>query len=389
MRRWGALVIVWGLGAVSGSMVGWTSALFTSTASNPGNSFAAAASFCSTPSTQTASASQDSYTREDQTGTNFGTSTTLNVQSRTGQARRTFISFSLPAKPAGCLVSSAFLRLYATSSSFSGRTIEAFGASASWTETGITWSNAPGTIGTASTSASGTAPAWKEWVVTSLVESMYSGTNDGFVLKDTSETGGFSLLQIYQSREGTTDTHDPQLVIAFSDAVCTSPGSQTVATNRDSYIDEANPNSNFGTDTALYVQSQSSSRNLRSLVYFPFPAIPTDCVLTGATLRLNATAADTGRTIGAYRAQATPSWTETGVTWNNRPFFTGTGPAATGSSGTGWLEWDVTTQVGAMYAGTNNGFIVRDLAEGASPAQTQTFSSREGSNDPQLVLRFG
>jgi hypothetical protein len=141
MRRWAALVIIRSLGAVSGSMIGWISALFTSTTSNPSNSFSAAASFCPAPSTQTVAVTQDTYVREDQPETPFGTAIDLRVHSDTTRDRRTLLYFPLPSRPAGCVVSSAFLRLYATLVT-SGRTIGAYrlASSPSWTETGVTWS---------------------------------------------------------------------------------------------------------------------------------------------------------------------------------------------------------------------------------------------------------
>jgi hypothetical protein len=43
-----------------------------------------------------------------------------------------------------------------------------------------------------------------------------------------------------------------------------------------------------------------------------------------------------------------------------------------------------------MYAGANNGFVVKDANEGSLlSAPEQIFSSREGANPPQLVLTFG
>jgi hypothetical protein len=381
MRRWAALLIVWGLGAVSGSMVGWTSALFTSTTSNPGNNFSAASSFCSSPGSQTVTSDKDSYIREDAPGSNSGTAVDLWVQSQGAQDRRTLVSFPLPPKPAGCLVSSAVLRLYATTVSPS-RTVQAYRVAASWTETGVTWTNQPTTVGSSTTSASGSEAGWKESNVTTHVEGMYSTTNHGLLLKDAAEGAGTQEEQVYSSREG---ANGPELVISFAGVACSNPGSQTVLTTKDSSVQLNSPGSNFG-DDPLTVKSRSGS-NHRALVYFPLPAVPTDCVLFQATLRLNAFTASSGRTIEAYRAAA--SWTETGVSWLNQPSTAGT--AATAASGNGWREWTVTAHVGAMYSGANEGFVLRDQSEDAGGAgATQTYRSREdGSDIPELVLRFG
>jgi large repetitive protein len=76
------------------------------------------------------------------------------------------------------------------------------------------------------------------------------------------------------------------------------------------------------------------------------------------------------------------------VTWNNQPLASGT--AATTTSGFGYREWTVTSQVQAMYApGANNGFLIRDAAENGGGFD-QGFHSREkgADNPPQLVISF-
>jgi hypothetical protein len=169
---------------------------------------------------------------------------------------------------------------------------------------------------------------------------------------------------------------------------CASPGAQTLAGEADATVDEGNANSNFGGSSTLVVRSARTllllPNNARSFVRFPLPAVPAYCTLTGATLRLNASSAQTGRTLQAFRSADT--WSESTLTWNNQPGVTGT--AVTTPSGLGWREWDVLAHVQVMYAGQNNGFVVRDAQEGASTANTQTFSSREGAIPPQLVLTF-
>ena len=114
--------------------------------------------------------------------------------------------------------------------------------------------------------------------------------------------------------------------------------------------------------------------------------MPSGCTLTGAQLRLYAASATTGRTLQALRINA--AWTENGVTWTNQPATTGA--AATTTSATGYRTWTVTTQVAAMYSGTNNGFLIRDATENGT-GQEQQLHAREKApdNPPQLVLTFG
>lgn len=53
------------------------------------------------------------------------------------------------------------------------------------------------------------------WNVTAQVATMYSGTNDGFVVRDSDETSLTAKLQTYQSREGILDAQDPELEVTF------------------------------------------------------------------------------------------------------------------------------------------------------------------------------
>jgi hypothetical protein len=172
---------------------------------------------CSAPGPQTIPASRDSYVDSLLIGQNFGTAGTLEVGPSylvVLSQQRALVGFELPAVPARCTLKTAQLRLYAAKPG-SGRTIEALRLSGAWTETGVTWSNQPATIGSAATSASLSTAGWQQWNVLSQVEGMYSGANNGFLVKDSVANGVLPPHQAYQSHEATPDGQDPQLVLGF------------------------------------------------------------------------------------------------------------------------------------------------------------------------------
>jgi hypothetical protein len=110
------------------------------------------------------------------------------------------------------------LRLY-NQTPVSGRTIEAYRVDRAWTEGTVTWNTSPqpAPAGTAATSSTPATAQYQTWTVTTQVGLMYSGTNDGFILKDQAEdAGGSGVTQIYQSEEGTTSGRDPELVVTWS-----------------------------------------------------------------------------------------------------------------------------------------------------------------------------
>ena len=173
---------------------------------------------------------------------------------------------------------------------------------------------------------------------------------------------------------------------------CVDGGTQTLDASSDAYVNQALPGANFGTLSDLLVEANVLSLTFltgdkRTLVKFDLPEIPSNCEPVSATLKLYATGVTTGRTIDVYRAGG--SWTEGAVTWDSRPAVAGS--AASAASASGWINWDVTAQVDAMYSGANNGFIVRDADETALTAKLQTYQAREGvldTQDPELVVTF-
>jgi hypothetical protein len=162
----------------------------------------------------TAAANADAWVLQSSSGSNYGTDSVLKVDSKTGNANaRALVRFALPQVPAGCQVTGATLRLY-SSSYKEGRTLQALRLGGSWTESGVKWSSQPATTGTAATAPSRSGSAGHvEWNVVSHVQSMYSGGNNGFLIRDAAENGsGFD--QAFNSREKGAD-NPPQLVINF------------------------------------------------------------------------------------------------------------------------------------------------------------------------------
>jgi hypothetical protein len=168
-----------------------------------------------TPVTITASAEADSWVDESSTSATHGPDTSLRVQSRnSSRDSRALVTFTLPSIAPGCVIQSATLRLFASSASSSSRTLQALQVSESWVEATVSWSNQPATGGTTASTASGTG--WRQWTVTTIVQSMYSGTlaNNGFLIRDSNEgnsSGGH--LQQFNSRENSAN--QPQLVITI------------------------------------------------------------------------------------------------------------------------------------------------------------------------------
>ena len=152
-----------------------------------------------TASTQTLGANADSWVLQSSAGQNYGTDSVLKLETKSGADARAYVRFNLPAIPAGCRVTDAKLRLYASSYK-TGRTLQAFRRRGALDRERLNWTNQPETTGTAATTASGAG--YREWAVTQHVIDMYApNANHGFTIRD-SAANGQHAAGLPQPREG-------------------------------------------------------------------------------------------------------------------------------------------------------------------------------------------
>jgi hypothetical protein len=188
------------------------------------------------------------------------------------------------------------------------------------------------------------------------------------------------------NRDGSPATHSWTVEAPPAPACDGTP--LTASALADSWNGQTAASANHGGDAVLRVNARSGQRD-RTLIKFDNPVLPEGCTVTSAKLRLYSSSFKSGRTLHAYRLGG--SWAEGGVTWSSQPMPTGAAASAPSRSSAGWVEWNVTAQVQAMYdAGSNHGFLIRDANEGGNTNHVQQFHSREtaSGNAPQLVLTF-
>jgi hypothetical protein len=189
----------------------------------------------------------------------------------------------------------------------------------------------------------------------------------------------------------TGGTTAPGNQVAAATNFCTTPGSDTVTADADSFIDQANPSAvSGGAATFLVVTAQPGAAR-RVLVRFPMPPVPSRCEVTTATLRIFAETQTAGRILGAYLADpAVPQWTEAGLSWSNQPAAVGSAATVVMPNSDQYVEWPVTTITRALYLGANNnGFVVRDQDETVPGAMQQLNSRSLATNKPQLYVAWG
>jgi hypothetical protein len=239
---------------------------------------------CGGPYTLIANA--DAWVDQNSANNNNGSDSILKIQSKRPRDNfRALVGFAPPALPSGCAVQSATLRLYA-SSWRTGRTLQAWQISASWSENSVTWNNQPATTGSAATTSSGSA--WRQWDVTTLVRDMYTANaHYGFLIRDAVEGANNSAEQQLHSRE--KGENPPELVLVFdfaSGGAGAPPPTETpvpTATPTDTPLPTATP-----THTPLPTATETHSpvpptATATSAPPSPTPAAPTS-TLSGPTV---------------------------------------------------------------------------------------------------------
>ena len=143
----------------------------------------------------------------------------------------------------------------------------------------------------------------------------------------------------------------------------------------DARVNEASPTSRSGTATELRVRFESGG-SYHSYLRFDLSGLGS---VLSAKLRLFYS---DGSNIGGLIFPTSSGWSESQISWSNKPAATGAQVATLGNVATGaWAEVDVTSAV------TGSGLV--SFLMTSSSSNSALFSSREGANPPQLIVETG
>jgi len=165
---------------------------------------------------------------------------------------------------------------------------------------------------------------------------------------------------------------------------------------KDSYVDQAVPNNNYGNSTNLYVMSYRAGTdfsNKRTFVGFDISSIPANAIVDSATLKMYCAYIGEGRTVQVHRV--TGAWDEgtpippTGITWNNQPAVTSTNYMEQ-LAGIAWQSFNVKNMVQDAIGNSEVGFRLKDKVENSLTAYQQTYRSRESPTGlyPYLEISY-
>jgi hypothetical protein len=252
------------------------------------------------------------------------------------------------------------------------------GTSTPWTETGLTYRNAPDFFG-GEWIIPGETPAGDE-VDWDLSWTQF-WTTPFQTLVVSNEARNIPTIA-YASRETATP---PRLILDYLIIPPSQPPTEThtFTPTNDAYAGQARAKAVYGARPVLQVKN--AARDVNSYVKFSVNGLTG--AVRSATLRLwvNNPGPDGGAVyaVSPFYADTTTQWLETGLTWGNAPAINGAPLDSAGKVSKGqWVELDVTNAVIAALGG--DGRVSLALANHSR--NLVTYSSKEGAHPPELVV---
>lgn len=290
-------------------------------------------------------------------------------------ARQTYLKFDLHGlkRP----VSNARLQLYSTGGGAAAGTtkwVVSKVPAGSWSDSTLTWNNRPLTAVPVDSVTGQTAAGYIGWDVTAALNALHIDST--LALQVVSTALGNTTDVSFASRETPDPAKHPVLIIDD-----TPPVADSVVAVADTYVrDGGNANDNFGTQTTLIVKKDVAGYTRETYLKFNLDSIPLGII--SASLRLYGTGNTTANTTSwqLYNVMDS-SWTEYGLTWNNKPAADTLLAVVNGKTGSGFSEWNITDLV-RKRAGS--GILSLKLVSTVSgPTTDGSFGSREAAQPGQ------
>ncbi|MBN9686983.1 MULTISPECIES: CBM96 family carbohydrate-binding protein [unclassified Corallococcus] len=346
----------------------------------------------------------DTYVRAASPGVNYGTAQNLIVDSAKAE---TYLRFNLSGIPAGSHIASVVMQTLSYDGSSAGGDGSVYAhlvPDDTWSETGMTWNNRPAVSGDR-------LGSWWLWNPNTTPKPLQVGANFSPKLKapvqqalDSDGLISFRLMSpgyhtVYRSREHGVASERPRLIINYFE-----PGDPQVTMDlqvvalypqADAQVLSGSPTTNYGRSGGMTVDRTAAESFLR----FGLGSVPENAQVVAVSLVATSNdgyAYDNADGNVYTRLVSDDAWSETGITWNNKP------AASTDDLGS-WLLWNrdgqYTTQVGinsspklvapVQEALESDGMISLRLD---SPGYRTNYHSREYSNTsarwPQLIVSY-
>ncbi|MEK3877793.1 CBM96 family carbohydrate-binding protein [Paenibacillus sp. FSL M7-0420] len=167
------------------------------------------------------------------------------------------------------------------------------------------------------------------------------------------------------------------------------PASPVIPVTTDAYVHEHQPSTNFGQEPVLEIADLPNAQGGGDRIAFMKAELNlSGTAVQSVTLNVYVTAAPAAPVTLALKGYAGTQWTESGITWNNRPVTGGTNLGTVRVTGAGWYSADVTAYVvAAAAAGLTPTFQWSD--PNTTGIVVTLASSENSDNKPYLMVSSG
>ncbi|MGC1204985.1 MAG: DNRLRE domain-containing protein [Flavobacteriaceae bacterium] len=304
--------------------------------------------------------------------TNYGTSTALEVKEANNADfdRMSFLKFNLNSV-SNSNIRSAKIRLKVRRTEAGAQHTMRFVENDSWTETGITRNNMPVAGSLVSTQSVPAVNQWIEFDVTSLITQELTG--DRILSVRLSESN--NTLVSYHSMNATNPNDRPQIQYEFV----------AIRAEEDAFVRGGTyANTNYGTDTSLIAKDANNvSFDRVSFLKFDLSNIPNNVSNARVRLKVNRTEAGAQHSLHFI---SNDTWTESGITWNNRPATASLIGTESVPEVNRWIEFDVTSRLDQELNG--DGILSVRISESNANNTNVEYYSNDVANiadRPQLL----
>ncbi|WNG58815.1 DNRLRE domain-containing protein [Archangium gephyra] len=274
----------------------------------------------------------DAHVDAAQPDVNFGTGETLTADSDNHAA---YLRFNLGSIPAGARVSWSTLRAtgYSGPDSTGDWSVHTYLVpDDSWSETGLTWNTRPSDLDSEGNPAPALGSWWLEFSGNPPLEQSVSNSSQMLIapVQDALDSDGFISFRLsavssvtnYRSREYPDASARPALSVRYSyPPVWSSLQAAAIFPTADAHVVPGSPTTNFGTQQSMLVNQGSAETFLR----FSLANLPANARIAAVSLVATAHSGYAYGGDGNVYTHLVPNdtWSETGITWNNKPAISG------------------------------------------------------------------
>jgi CSLREA domain-containing protein len=165
------------------------------------------------------------------------------------------------------------------------------------------------------------------------------------------------------------------------------PTSVTLDAVADSYVDQANPSANYGTNPNVYAALNTSLQARVTYVRFDLSTLPAYSTIKSASFQMYQDSATGLSPVTLTLGRCAATWKEATITWSTRPGLVAATSSSVGTT-SGWVSWDAQALVQGWVSKTYSNYGVGVSGPAKGTAYSRRFMSRDKLPAPRLAITY-